>query len=172
LNGVSVNLEVIRSRSGKPNATVSAVGPFADAASDQLDSVIALTEALLGLTRPAREPVDVAVEARRIVILLGAVARADGRQLTIDDAGFEGLGVTSAPGSVVRLAICECLLTAVDASTQVNCTAIAGSQGQTIHVETGEGHAMAVDAELVVAAAEGGIHIQAERSAISISFPR
>ena len=72
LNGVSVNQEVIRSRSENPNAMASAVSPFAAAAASQLDVVISLTDALLGLTRPAREPVDVGLEARRIAILLGA----------------------------------------------------------------------------------------------------
>src|SRR4051794_28248808 len=85
LNGVSVNLEVTRSRALKPEVMASAVAPFANAASDQLDIVIALTDALLALTRPAREPVEIAGETRRIVILLGAAARADGKQVTIEN---------------------------------------------------------------------------------------
>src|SRR5215208_2488748 len=86
LNGVSVNQEVIRSRAEKANTSAASLSSFAGAAADQLDAVISLTEALLGLARKAREPINVGIEARRIAILLGAAARSDGKQLTIDDA--------------------------------------------------------------------------------------
>ena len=173
LNGVSVNLEVIRSRTEKAGVMASAVNTFAAGAANQLDGVIALSEALLGLTRPAREPVELGVEVQRIIILLGAAARADGRQLAIDDPpAFNGLGVTSAAGSAVRLAICESMLAAVDASAEVHCTAFAERASATIRVEAGEGNTLVIDEGLVVAVKEAGIHIQVERSAISISFPR
>src|SRR3954466_10957842 len=111
LNGVSVNQEVIRSRSQKASATAASLITFIDAAVSQLDVVMSLTDALLGLTRRAREPVDIGAEARRIAILLAAVARADSRQLSIDDSSaLNALGVTSATGSAVRLVICKCML--------------------------------------------------------------
>jgi len=97
LNGVSVNQEVIRSRAEKPNTSAASVSSFAAAAADQLDVVISLTEALLALTRRAREPVDVGAEVRRIAILLGAAARSDGKRLTVDDAtAWSSVGATSA----------------------------------------------------------------------------
>ena len=173
LNGVAVNQEVIRSRVEKPNPTIASVAPFVGAAVGQLDVVIALTDALLGLTRRAREPVDVGVEVRRVAILLAAAVRADGNQLTIDGgATFDELGVTSATGSAVRLAICECLLSAVEASTNVHCMSVADSRGPAIRIESEDGSAMAVEAGLVAAAGDAGITIQAEGSAVSISFPR
>jgi signal transduction histidine kinase len=173
LNGVSVNQEVIRSRAEKPNAMAATLAPFVGAAVSQLGVVISLTDALLGLTRRAREPVDVGVEARRIAILLAAAADADGRQLTIDDGvAFDALGVTSATGSAVRLAICECMLAAVEASSNIHCTAVAESPMPTIRIESEDGSAVAVESGLVGAAGDAGITIQAERSAVSISFPR
>ena len=42
LNGVSVNLEVVRSRASRADAAASAVAPFADAAAHQLDRLTAL----------------------------------------------------------------------------------------------------------------------------------
>src|SRR5436189_3677566 len=78
LNGVSVNLEVVRSRSEKPDAAASAVKQYANSASTQLDSVIDMAEALLALGRPAREPVELAVMIRRFDALLGPAAKADG----------------------------------------------------------------------------------------------
>lgn len=173
LNGVSVNLEVIRSRAEKPNAPASAVGTFADAAAGQLDLVISLSDALLGLTRPAREPVNVGAEARRIAILLGAVARADGRRLTIDDpAALNALGATSATGSAVRLAITECLLAAVETSTNLHCTAVVDAPEPTMRIESRDDVAIVLDSERIIAAGDAGIHIQAEHRAVSISFPR
>src|SRR4051812_36940492 len=94
LNGVSVNLEVIRSRAARANSTASAVSSFAEAASAQLDDVIELSEALLALARAPREPVDIGTELRRIAILLASAARADGHRLVVDDqAALSRLGV-------------------------------------------------------------------------------
>jgi hypothetical protein len=154
------------------DASAAAVAPFAEAASNQLDEVIALTDALLGLARPAREPVEIGIEARRIVILLSAAVRADGRQLTIEEAAYGALGVTSAPGTAVRLAICECLLAAVDAGMDIHCSATGESNRATMRIEVGGNATLAVDDDAMVAAADAGVHIQAERSAISIGFPR
>jgi hypothetical protein len=173
LNGVSVNQEVIRSRAEKATATAASLSSFAAAAADQLDLVISLTEALLGLTRKAREPVEIGLEARRLAILLAAAARSDGKQLTTDDAAaFGALGATSAPGSAVRLAICECLLAAVAANTTVHCTAIADQRTPSLRIVGSDGHAVSVDSEIVITAADAGISIRAESSVVSISFPR
>ena len=151
----------------------SSVSTFANAAADQLDGVISLTEALLGLTRNASGPVEIGVEARRIAILLGSAARSDGKQLNVDDAtALSALGATSAPRSGVRLAICESLLAAVDAHTNVQCTAIADAQSPTIRIKTEDASATAVASDIVAAAADSGITIRAEASALSISFPR
>ena len=173
LNGVSVNQEVIRSRADKPNATAASLSSFATAAADQLDVVISLTDAVLGLARKGREPIDVGLEVRRIAILLGAAARSDGKQLTLDDAAaLSVLGATSAPGSAVRLAICESLLAAGDASTTVRCTVATNAPMPAIRIECGDGNAITVGSEIVIAAADAGITIRAESSAVSISFPR
>ena len=173
LNGVSVNLEVVRSRSEKANVAASSVSTFANAAADQLDGVISLTEALLGLTRNASEPVEIGVEVRRIAILLGAAARSDGKQLTVDAAAaLNALGATSAPSSGVRLAICESLLAVVDAHTNVHCTALADAHAPAIRIESHDGSAVTVDSKLVATAAESGITITAESSAVSVCFPR
>jgi signal transduction histidine kinase len=173
LNGVSVNQEVVRSRAEKENTMAASLSSFATAAAEQLDVVISLTDALLGLTRKGPEPINVGVEVRRIAILLGAAARSDGKQLTLDDAAaLSALGVTSAPVSAVRLAICESLLAAVEANTTVRCTAVADPRTPVIRIESNDGNAMTVQSEIVIAAGDAGISIRAEPSAVSISFPR
>src|SRR4249920_2259514 len=69
LNGVSVNLEVVRSRSDKPDTPASSVNKYATAASNQLDGVITMTEAVLSLAREAREPVEIAMVVQKILDL-------------------------------------------------------------------------------------------------------
>jgi len=51
LNGVSVNLEVVRSRASNTGAAASAIAPFAEAAAHQLDRLTALLDAVLALGR-------------------------------------------------------------------------------------------------------------------------
>ena len=57
LNGVVVNLEVVRARA-RPAADAGRVAPFAEAAVEQAEGALALTGALLALSRPPRAPVD------------------------------------------------------------------------------------------------------------------
>ena len=56
LNGVSVNLEVVRSRASKPGTPATAVSRYAGAATQQLSQVIEMTEAVLSLGRQAPDP--------------------------------------------------------------------------------------------------------------------
>src|SRR5712671_1394542 len=74
LNGVSVNLEVIRSRATRPDAPAVALAPFAEAARQQLERLTSLLEAVLALGRAEREPADVAVILRRLATLCAASA--------------------------------------------------------------------------------------------------
>jgi len=158
LNGVSINLEVVRSRAEQPGASASAVGTFAMAAAHQLDDVIAMTEALLALGRPAREPVEIALAVRRVEALLAPAARADGRRLELDGS--------------VRLAVGASLLAAVDAAPYVRCSVVDDASVPTICIDGADGSTFEVDAAIVDAAAEAGIRIQAGPTTISISFPR
>lgn len=168
LNGVSVNLEVVRSRSLKPDVPASAVATFAGSASSQFDGVMDMTEALLALSRAADGAVDVAKTVQWLVALLAPAAKADGRSLGIDGS-LAGLGTTSADASAARLAIGSALLAAGEAWSAVVCRA---SNAQLI-VDGGDGTAVATVADDVVAALkETGIEVLAEGSAISVTFPR
>jgi hypothetical protein len=166
LNGVSVNLEVVRTRAAKPDMPASSISSFANSAASQFDAVMDMSEALLALAREGKGPVDVGVTTRRIEALLGPAARADSRSLMIDGS-LEELGTTQAPASAVRLAIAVSLLAAVDASESVTCRAA----GHRLVIECGDAAAPAVGDDVIGALKDAEIEIQAERSAISISFP-
>lgn len=171
LNGVSVNLEVVRSRSERPDVQASSVATFASSATDQLGAVIAMTDALLSLARPAREPVDIGATVRRLEALLAGAARADGRTLELRGA-IDDIGATSAIGNAARLTLAASLLAALDASSRVVCTANADGAAPLVRIECHDGATLALDADVVAVAAEQGIGFTSESSAISISFPR
>jgi signal transduction histidine kinase len=112
LNGVSVNLEVIRSRSQRPETPASAVAQFADGATQQLERLTSLLDAVLALGRVEREPCDVAVTLRRMATLCGASSSAADAAVTVQDTIVDDAR-TRVSGSAVRLALAAPLLEAV-----------------------------------------------------------
>jgi len=170
LNGVSVNLEVVRARSEKADALASAVNRYAETASDQLGAVITMTDALLSLARPAQEPVELVPLLRRIVALMAPAARADNRCLECEE--WDDMGVTTADGNAVRIALGGAIVDALDASTHVICRTDGASDAPVVRLESCDGSMLAVRDEIVDAAASAGIRLHAEASGISITFPR
>jgi len=108
LNGVSLNLEVIRSRSSAAVANGQSFATFATSATEQLEQLSARTEAVLFLARPPRDPADVALTLKHLASLLVPTAKSEGGSLTVD--GYEKSVPTSAPGQVTRLALAAGLL--------------------------------------------------------------
>ena len=103
LNGVSVNLEVVRGRAARPDAPATAVAPFADAAGQQLERLTTLLEALLALGRAEREPVDVAVTLRRVATLCGASTSSADAEVLVELGNLEATP-TTVRGDAVRAA--------------------------------------------------------------------
>jgi hypothetical protein len=166
---VSVNLEVVRSRAEKPETPASAVKSFANSAVDQFDLVIEMSVALLSLARDARAPIELGATVRNVAALLQRSAKVDGRQLELGGS-FDDLGVTTAEGNAARLAVAVCLLSAIDSSTHVACSVTGDS---TLVIQSRDGAALAEpDGAVLDAVSDAGIRIQAESSAISITFPR
>lgn len=141
LNGVSVNLEVIRSRALKPGGEAASVAPFADAAGQQLERLTNLLEAVLALGRAEREPVDVGAVLRRIATLCSASSSSADAAIEVVD-GVGDPAVTLVRGEAVRLALAGPLLELVASNGAgrsasrgpVRCTLSSGSGGDTIVV--------------------------------------
>ncbi|HYC50067.1 MAG TPA: hypothetical protein VEB19_03060 [Gemmatimonadaceae bacterium] len=110
LNGVSLNLEVIRSRSEKPATTGKDISGFAAAASGQLETLSARVESMLVLARPARTATspDVALTMKQLATLLVPTAKADGKVLQVD--GYDRTAPSKAPPVAVRLALASGML--------------------------------------------------------------
>lgn len=103
LNGVSVNLEVIRSRAGAPNAPAASVAQFAEAAAQQLDRLSSLLDAVLAVGRAEREPVDVGAILRRVATLCEASASSADAAVEVQQEELMATR-TTVRGDVVRLA--------------------------------------------------------------------
>jgi signal transduction histidine kinase len=111
LNGVSLNLEVIRSRSGRGNADWGGLASFATSAAEQFELLAERTEALLFLARPQRPAngaVDVAVTLKHLASLLVPAAKSDGGFLAVE--GPQSSVPTSASTVATRLALAAGLL--------------------------------------------------------------
>lgn len=108
LNGVSLNLEVIRSRSSQADASGRSFASFAAAATEQLENLSARTEAVLFLARPAREPADVAVTLGHLAALLVPAAKSEGGTLVVE--GYQMPTPTGSSGLATRLAVASGLL--------------------------------------------------------------
>lgn len=116
LNGVSLNLEVIRSRasaSGEPRGARE-LAAFAEAAADQLERVTDRTEAVLFLSRPPREPADVAATLKHLAALIGPAILGEGGTFRLDLAASSCQ--TRASGQATRLAVTAGALALVKAS--------------------------------------------------------
>ena len=121
LNGVSLNLEVVRSRSERDGAAAG-LAQFAASAASQLENLTERTEALLFLARPAREgsQPDVALTLRHLATLLVPAAKADGVRLEV--SGWERPAPTTAPSSGVRLALASGLLALMERGGSGRCS--------------------------------------------------
>jgi hypothetical protein len=151
LNGVSVNLEVIRGRSARPEAPAASVASFAEASAQQLERLTNLVEAVLALGRAERQPADVVVTLRRIAALCGASASSADAEVLVEQGNVES-AATSVQGDAVRLALAAPLLELVAGSdrttraTPVRCVVQTVDGGTAVTLAASGRRAMMPDA--------------------------
>ena len=112
LNGVVVNLEVVRARA-RPEADAGRVAPFAEAAVEQAEGALALTGALLALSRPPRSPVDAAAVVRQATTLLAPVVAHKGVRVWTE---AEAPAPVAGDPTAVRAAVLLALLAGAEAA--------------------------------------------------------
>jgi hypothetical protein len=174
LNGVSVNLEVIRSRAARAEAPASAVAPFADAAAQQLDRLTGLLEAVLALGRSEREPVDVGITLRRVATLCSASSAATDARIVVRDVGVRDAH-TRVPGDAVRLALVSPLLEAVagrrgEPRGLVECEL--ASEAETLVVRLRSGRPVLMPSEVAEPLRAAGVTWSGSADELSLTFPR
>jgi len=168
LNGVSVNLEVVRSRAARANAAASFVASFAESASDQFARVTDMVESLMLLCRAPREPVEVSATVSHLVTLLAPVAKVEGYSLALGEA--KGAGAVRARGNVVRLVLARALLSALDCKADVQCDVELGDDA-IVRITAGD-NAIQVPSDVYAAAVDAGIRVENDNGSISLAFPR
>lgn len=184
LNGVAVNLEVVRSRSARDGVAASALGSFAGSASDQLEQVIAMTDALLALTRAGQEPAAVGRLTDQVVALVRPVLAANGGSL---DLVVDGEGTTRLPVTAARLFVATTVLAAVqatrmageatsDADASLRCRVRPsdvgeGMPGVELRVEGAFARSPVLDDDIITLAKEYGVGVQPAASSITSTFP-
>jgi hypothetical protein len=178
LNGVAVNLEGVRSRAAKADAVAGAVSPFASSASDQLELVIEMADALLLLGRAPREPVDLGATLRHLAAILGPSGRSEGGSLGVEDHGGEVKSVRPA-GHHVRQLVGAAMLAALRPEGEmrrrhVRCRVEAGEDAVVTveRVDDASTEPLQIEPEITAAATEGGIRVHSEGHAISFAFAR
>ena len=171
LNGVVLNVEVARSRSAKPEGAAATVGPFAEAAASQLETLGKRVESLLFLARPARGSSDVAVTLRHLAELLVPAASADGGSLRVD--GMDRPAPTSASGTAVRLALAAGLLAASPKGTRGRCTleGMVEGKGTVVRFSHESAGACTLDPATAAALAGHDVRIEGSREDLAVVFP-
>lgn len=182
LNGVAVNLEVVRSRAAREGVAASALGSFAGSASDQLEQVITMTDALLALTRAGQEPASIGRIADQVAALVRPVLAAGGGSLELV---VESEGATSVSASTARLFVAATLQAAAHAvhpssgaaenrGTSLSCRvrpADGRVKGVELRVEGAFARTPALDPGLAQLAEENGVGVQPAESSITSTFP-
>jgi signal transduction histidine kinase len=177
LNGVAVNLEVVRSRAAREGALASSVAPYADAAGQQLERLTSLLDALLAVARPERDPVNVGVALRRVATLCTASTSADDAEVVVESDPAED-AITALPGEVVRLALAAPMLEAVRGdggpASPVRCaTRVAASE--VIVTMAADGRRVAMPAEVADVVRTAGVRWAddgLDAGTLSLAFPR
>lgn len=170
LNGVAVNLEVVRSRSSRAGTAADTLGSFAGAAAEQLDQVIAMTEALVALTRPLRQPASVGRVADQVVALLHPPAVASGRRVSLV---VEGEGATGTPADVVRLLVSGAIRAVVEAAPEggeVRCR-VGPVDGVELDVTGAGARPLRLDEDWQRVADAHAVRVAAAPGAITLTFP-
>ena len=119
LNGLSVNLEVVRSRASVPEAQAVGITRFAEAAAEQLGVVTAITESLLDVVRPAPTAAGLVPLVERLAVLLRAIARPDGGDVRVEAPG-EAVP-TALDGAELRAVVAGLLVGAFDPAARLSC---------------------------------------------------
>lgn len=174
LNGVSVNLEVVRTRASRADAPASAVAPYADAAAQQLERLTALLDAVLALGRSERAPADVGVTLRRIAALCSASNASSDARVTVREA-IVGDARTSVAGDAVRLALAAPLLDAVasrkgESREAVVCELM--DEGEALVVRLVADRPIPMPADIADVLRAAGVRWTESANDLSVVFPR
>ena len=154
LNGVAVNLEVVRTRSAREGTPAAAVALFATSAAEQFERLTRQVEAVLALSRPPVEPLDVARVLQQLVDLL-AGGGSGGDVSVVVSPECSGATTTSVAGDLARAVLADAVMSTLvvghATSWSVRCA------GGTVRCEVAAPAPVMLDARTHVAAGAAAI---------------
>lgn len=171
LNGVSVNLEVVRSRTMRAESPTASVSGFAASAAGQLEITTRMVEALLALGRTPREPAELGATLAHLEVLLASAARGDGGRLVMEPPVPHTPDALRSDGNIVRLVLGAALLAALDRKCVVTCRTELRNVA-TVTIDCSEGGAIQLPLDIADAAVAADIRIEATSKGLSLAFPR
>ena len=167
LNGVAVNVEVVRSRAGR-GAEGSAIAPFATAAAAQVEILSAQVDALMTLLRPASGAVDLGGLLGRLAAL---VQDTSGKEvISLDLPVSSGAVASGATGDATRLAVAAALLAALERPGPVSCR-LGTDSTPTVYISSGAGDPPVVAQDIVDTVMAAGIQLRSSPNGITLTFP-
>ena len=167
MNGLALNLEVVRSRSARAGVDGATLAPFAAAAATELERTIPLVEALLTLARPLANPVDLRIAIQPLLVLYGAIATAGGGSLSVVYETEHTF--VAADGDTARALLAEALDVTVGANLEI-AGQLADSDGNlSLRLIGGAGRPIAAKMEGL--AAEYDIRLSSDEDETHLLFP-
>ena len=166
LNGVAVNLEVVRTRSAR-GADGSAIAPFATAASAQLELLTGQADALITLLRPPPAVTDLGGLLGRLVALASGSAKG---AIELDVPMDSGSVTSAADPTATRLALAAALLGALTRERAVRCR-LATDEAAKVYIECDAGGPLTLADDICAAVTDAGISLAPATHGITISFP-
>ena len=167
LNGVAVNVEVVRSRAER-GGDASTIAPFATAAASQVEILSGQADALVSMLRPAGTPVDLGALLGRLAVLLRGGPGKGAIDLDLPvSSGAVGSGAT---GDATRLALAAALLAALDRGGRISCRL--GTDGPpTVYISSDTGGPLALAKQIAEAVTRAGVLLTPSADGIVLSFP-
>ena len=167
LNGVAVNVEVVRSRASR-GGDASTIASFATAASGQVEILSGQVDALVSILRPATASVDIGAMLGRLVTLL----RAGSGKATIElELPVDSVAVPSgAGGDATGLALASILLGALDRGGRTKCR-LATDDVPTVYISSDSGGPLMVPADIAESLTRAGILLVPSPDGIAVTFP-
>lgn len=166
LNGVAVNLEVVRSRAAR-GADGSAIASFATAAATEFEVLTAQADALITLLRPATGPTDLGELLSRLVAL---VADAGKGTIGLDIPMSSGSVTSTADPTATRLALSAALLDVMEREGRTTCR-LGTETPATVYIDCYDGGPIRLADEIGAAVTAAGISLAPAAHGIALSFP-
>jgi signal transduction histidine kinase len=168
LNGLAVNLEVVRGRAER-GAEAAAVAPFAVNASDQFEKLSRRTMALLGLSRRSEGAGDIALVLRQLSDLFGeGEGGAPRLALTTGSGGVSA--ETSAPADAVRVALAAATLACTEEGGSARYS-LAAAQPVRVYIHREDDSRVALPETVATILRAHGISVQCDAAVLSLTFP-